>query len=236
MKLLFSVKPKNEFSVAKFAMAINSISCRIIIDFKNEIITTEDIQDEMAGKVIDLVNQHYNISSIGIDNFQPKVPKKPEKPQTVQSNVLDTKSNEVEKTTDSGIKSDRISSNELITQQKNICSNSKETALYNIVGTALENLDKTIPKEKNFIIFQKAIGLKLDEKLSEKILEEFESSGRKFRWKFLENISYNQKSNEELNEIIKKAFSDWLNKYPEIKDHRLFSFLHLLKLYSKCVN
>ncbi len=67
-KITFNVSKQKNYSIATLIKEINKISCRINIDFENEIITVENIDDNAIDSVILLVDKYYSVLSANIDN------------------------------------------------------------------------------------------------------------------------------------------------------------------------
>ena len=59
-KITFNVSKQKNYSIATLIKEINKISCRINIDFENEIITVENIDDNAIDSVILLQNSMLN--------------------------------------------------------------------------------------------------------------------------------------------------------------------------------
>lgn len=67
-KITFNVSKQKNYSIATLIKEINKISCRINIDFENEIITVENVDDNAIDSVILLVDKYYSVLSANIDN------------------------------------------------------------------------------------------------------------------------------------------------------------------------
>ena len=74
-KLMFKVGTKKEDSLTSLLKDITQISCRINIGFENSLVTVENIDDAMIDFVVDLIDNHYTILSIDIDNTSSEIVK-----------------------------------------------------------------------------------------------------------------------------------------------------------------
>ena len=67
-KIIFKVNTKKESSLTSLLKDLNRISCRINIDLENNLVTVENVNDAMIDSVVDLIDNHYTVLSINIDN------------------------------------------------------------------------------------------------------------------------------------------------------------------------
>ena len=67
-KITFKVTSKTEGSFVSLIKKVDKISCRIQIDFENNLVTVEDMNNTMIDSVIELVDEYYSISNVTIDN------------------------------------------------------------------------------------------------------------------------------------------------------------------------
>ena len=71
-QLTFKVTSPKDNSTVSMIKAINSIPCRIYLDLENGLIDIEDIDDAMLDSIIELVDSHYTILNVTIDNTSEK--------------------------------------------------------------------------------------------------------------------------------------------------------------------
>ena len=71
-KLMFKVGTKKESSLTSLLKEVTQISCRINIDLENNLVTVENVNDAMIDSVVDLIDNHYTVLSINVDNTSPE--------------------------------------------------------------------------------------------------------------------------------------------------------------------
>ena len=72
MKINFSVSNKENMEISKLISLASGIKCKIKIDLKNGLVTTEFNNSRDIDKVIDLIDEIFNINTIDIVNVEEK--------------------------------------------------------------------------------------------------------------------------------------------------------------------
>ena len=67
-RLTFNVKLENNKNKISFIKEIDKISCRININFEEGLVQVEDVTEEFLNKIIDLVDNYFEIQTVKIDN------------------------------------------------------------------------------------------------------------------------------------------------------------------------
>lgn len=69
-KVTFNVTSPKENSTSEVLKALNSLNCRLTVDFEKGIMTAECADDADLDAIIDLVDTNYTVSSIAVDNME----------------------------------------------------------------------------------------------------------------------------------------------------------------------
>ena len=67
-KLTFKVTATQEGSVIALIKEVNKISCRLQIDIENGTVIATDIDESMIDTIFELINNHYTLLCVDIDN------------------------------------------------------------------------------------------------------------------------------------------------------------------------
>ena len=67
-KLMFKIDTKKESSLTSLLKEVSQFSCRIQLGLENNIVTVENVNDTMIDSVVDLIDNHYTVLSIDINN------------------------------------------------------------------------------------------------------------------------------------------------------------------------
>lgn len=147
-KITFEVSTKKEGSVVSLIKEVNKISCRIQIDLENGFVTVENVGDDMIDSIIELIDQHYTISSVNIDNISDEATLV----ETFQSNtVVDESDAETEKTAKSEDKPNVVgpqSEDDLIIQKVEFENEYVENSINKFMRTAYWAMYKMNVPEK----------------------------------------------------------------------------------------
>lgn len=68
-KITFEISSKTTSSIASIIKEVNKLSCQIVFDFKNNVVTVENVGEEAIDPIIELISKNYTILSVDIDNL-----------------------------------------------------------------------------------------------------------------------------------------------------------------------
>lgn len=221
-KLTFKVKDKSEISLLDLIKTINQLTCRIKLDFENNFVIAENLSNSEIDTIIDLINSHYTILSIDIDNSD-----------TV-STILQPES----KISSPEANSNETDSEIIASDEKTNTSNKLENALLENLGDAFDKLDPSGDIEDQINSFIKEIGFPEDDPL---IKHSFVIACNLVKITY-ENVIY--KLHEVFTELqettikyrLKEFFKEWMSKHPELEDYPRMSFMIVLKVFVKRIN
>lgn len=228
-KLTIKVSSLKNSSIVSVMKDVNKISCRIFIDFKNGVVAVENVNNSVINDVIELVDNYYTISSIDIDNTFEETSQTTENqnfPVVAKnhSTVLDPQS-EAEDTTVKVVENNATS--------KKLCV---EKILLDTIGFALNKLDSSKKVEKQVESFLTDIGMTTTEKM---VTQAFiiACTIKKINY---ENVivglheKFPNENEKLIKNILKKAFKNWLDKYPNLAEKcSRISLMSILKLFAK---
>ena len=66
--VIFKIEKWKSESIANLLKEINEISCRLYIDFEKGVITAKDVNNDVIDTIIGVIDKHFVIESISVDN------------------------------------------------------------------------------------------------------------------------------------------------------------------------
>ena len=66
--VIFKIEKWKSESIANLLKEINEISCRLYIDFEKGVITAKDVNNDVIDTIIGVIDKHFIIESISVDN------------------------------------------------------------------------------------------------------------------------------------------------------------------------
>lgn len=66
--VIFKIEKWKSESIASLLKEINEISCRLHIDFEKGVITAKDVNNDVIDTIIGVIDKHFVIESISVDN------------------------------------------------------------------------------------------------------------------------------------------------------------------------
>ena len=67
-KIIFKVNSQKDISIASLMKEVNKVSCRILFNLTEGLVTVENVDTTKIDYIIDLINKYYSILSVDIDN------------------------------------------------------------------------------------------------------------------------------------------------------------------------
>ena len=247
-KLKFKVSSPKDGSVVSLFMEVNKISCQIFLDLKNGFVVVENVNNSMIDNVIELVDNYYTILSIDIDNTFEEITQDPAIPigsktfaedDDLPFTIKET-SAKADKTADN-VAEIPIEAKETVVEAVKSKSTVKkvggeESALLEVIGFALDNLDSSKNVEEQVVPFLTDIGMTTTERM---VTQSFIVSCdiKKINY---ENVilvlrdKFPKVKEELIKNILKKAFKNWLDKYPTLAEKcPKISLMAVLKVFAK---
>ena len=141
-KITFEVSPKKEGNMISLIKEINKISCRILIDIKNELVIVENADDAIIDTVIELINNYCTILFVDIYNMAERDVTK----ETIKSSTPEI------------TKNDAITEKEVAS--KTIEPQSKDDLIIKVESRYIEQLVNKLLKTVSWAIFKMNISEK----------------------------------------------------------------------------
>ena len=222
-KIIFEVFSQKPFSTHNLTEEIRNISYKIHINVTKNIVQVENAPNYAFSELIDCLNKYFTILSITLDN-RPTCP------------IVSVKF-ESEPEHKTVVKLARVVSPARVNKKLNSSSMGKhEETLVNLFSSAFAGLERPYPIKYKVNYFLSDIGMiTASLEIRQAFIIATDVNGITYA-NIIDSVHklYPNTSRDELENLFQRAFKNWLQKYPQLKEtNRGISFMHLLRAFSK---
>ena len=237
MRLTFKRKINEEYLIFPLLEEIGKMPCRVLVDFEKGYVVTEETDQEMVDKIIELFDAYSTILEAILDD---RYEEEEEEVEEIEDSMIPVTVRKVkEDPTLTFMQAISFTDKETPKMATKKEVGYEEVALLETLGFAFDKLDKSKRVEEQVDSFLCDIGMATTErKVKQSFIAacnidkiNYENVVRRLR------IQFPQTEGRQIKAILKKTFKDWLTQYPALAEKcPKISFIMLLRVFVKKIS